>query len=53
MGHEIATKNDLHRLEEAANGSRKLANELNLLSFSFRAGGGLAVWHPKGSSIRS
>ena len=46
-------KEHLHRLEEAAKRDhRKLANELNLLSFPSELGGGLAVWHPKGSSIR-
>jgi threonyl-tRNA synthetase len=56
-GTAWATKSQLnehlHRLEEAAKRDhRKLANELNLLSFPSELGGGLAVWHPKGSAIR-
>lgn len=43
----------LHRLEEAAKRDhRKLANELDLLSFPSELGGGLAVWHPKGALVR-
>ncbi|MEM8745663.1 MAG: threonine--tRNA ligase [Actinomycetota bacterium] len=43
----------LHQLEEAAKRDhRKLATELDLLSFPSELGGGLAVWHPKGSIIR-
>ncbi|MDG1267954.1 MAG: threonine--tRNA ligase [Ilumatobacter sp.] len=43
----------LHQLEEAAKRDhRKLANELDLLSFPQELGGGLAVWHPKGAIIR-
>ncbi len=43
----------LHRLEEAAKRDhRKLANELDLLSFPSELGGGLAVWHAKGSIMR-
>ncbi len=43
----------LHRLEEAAKRDhRKLANELDLLSFPSELGGGLAVWHPRGAIIR-
>ena len=43
----------LHRLEEAAKRDhRKLANELDLLSFPSELGGGLAIWHPKGSIVR-
>ncbi len=43
----------LHRLEEAAKRDhRKLANELDLLSFPSELGGGLAIWHPKGSITR-
>ncbi len=46
-------KEHLHRLEEAAKRDhRKLANELDLLSFPSELGGGLAVWHPKGAIIR-
>jgi threonyl-tRNA synthetase len=43
----------LHQLEEAAKRDhRKLATELDLLSFPHELGGGLAVWHPKGAIIR-
>ncbi|MEO7398026.1 MAG: threonine--tRNA ligase [Ilumatobacteraceae bacterium] len=43
----------LHRLEEAdKRDHRKLATELDLLSFPPELGGGLAVWHPKGAIIR-
>ncbi|MEY2570688.1 MAG: threonyl-tRNA synthetase, partial [Acidimicrobiaceae bacterium] len=43
----------LHRLEEAAKRDhRKLATELDLLSFPEELGGGLAVWHPKGAIVR-
>jgi threonyl-tRNA synthetase len=43
----------LHRLEEAAKRDhRKLATELDLLSFPDEIGGGLAVWHPKGAIVR-
>ncbi|MCU1454411.1 MAG: threonyl-tRNA synthetase [Acidimicrobiales bacterium] len=43
----------LHRLEEAAKRDhRKLANELDLLSFPEELGGGLAVWHPRGAIVR-
>jgi threonyl-tRNA synthetase len=43
----------LHRLEEAEKRDhRKLAVELDLLSFPQELGGGLAVWHPKGGIIR-
>ena len=56
-GTAWATKKELkahlHRLEEAAKRDhRKLANELDLLSFPSELGGGLAVWHPKGAIIR-
>ena len=56
-GTAWATKKDLnahlHRLEEAAKRDhRKLANELDLISFPSELGGGLAVWHPKGAVIR-
>ncbi|MEL7156505.1 MAG: threonine--tRNA ligase [Actinomycetota bacterium] len=48
-----ALKGHLHRLEEAAKRDhRKLANELDLLSFPSELGGGLAVWHPKGAIVR-
>ena len=50
---EVALKEHLHRLEEAGKRDhRKLANELDLLSFPSELGGGLAVWHPKGAIIR-
>ena len=46
-------KEHIKRLEEAAKRDhRKLANELDLLSFPSELGGGLAVWHPKGSQVR-
>ncbi len=56
-GTAWATKADLddhlHRLEEAAKRDhRKLATELDLLSFPEEMGGGLAVWHPKGAIVR-
>ena len=50
---DAALKEHLHRLEEAAKRDhRKLANELDLLSFPSQLGGGLAVWHPKGAIAR-
>ncbi|CAN5441031.1 threonine--tRNA ligase [soil metagenome] len=43
----------LERLVEAEKRDhRKLAVELDLLSFPSELGGGLAVWHPKGATIR-
>ncbi|HIF67093.1 MAG TPA: threonine--tRNA ligase [Acidimicrobiia bacterium] len=46
-------KAHLERLEEAAKRDhRKLATELDLLSFPTELGGGLAVWHPKGATVR-
>jgi threonyl-tRNA synthetase len=43
----------LHRLEEAEKRDhRKLAAELDLLSFPEELGGGLVVWHPKGGIVR-
>jgi len=43
----------LHRLEEAAKRDhRKLAAELDLVSWPEELGPGLAVWHPKGALIR-
>ena len=48
-----ALKAHLHQLEEAAKRDhRKLATELDLLSFPSDLGGGLAVWHPKGATVR-
>ena len=48
-----ALKEHLTRLEEAEKRDhRKLAVELDLLSFPQLLGGGLAVWHPKGAIIR-
>lgn len=56
-GTAWATKKDLNahleQLEEAAKRDhRKLATELDLLSFPSELGGGLAVWHPKGAIVR-
>src|SRR6056297_453327 len=43
----------LHQLEEAAKRDhRKLATELDLLSFPSELGGGVAVWHPKRAIVR-
>jgi len=43
----------LHRLEEAAKRDhRKLAVELDLMSFPDELGAGLAIWHPKGAIVR-
>ena len=48
-----ALEQHLHQLEEAAKRDhRKLATELDLLSFPGELGGGLAVWHPKGETVR-
>jgi threonyl-tRNA synthetase len=48
-----ALKAHLEHLEEArARDHRKLAAELDLLSFPDELGGGLAVWHPKGAIVR-
>jgi threonyl-tRNA synthetase len=48
-----ALADHLHRLEEALKRDhRKLATELDLLSFPHELGGGLAVWHPKGAIVR-
>ncbi len=48
-----ALQEHLTRLEEAEKRDhRKLAVELDLLSFPHELGGGLAVWHPKGAIIR-
>jgi len=56
-GTAWASKKDIEaylvRLEEAAERDhRKLATELDLLSFPSELGGGLAVWHPKGAIVR-
>jgi threonyl-tRNA synthetase len=43
----------LHQLEEAEKRDhRRLASELDLLSFPSELGGGLAVWHPRGGIVR-
>jgi threonyl-tRNA synthetase len=43
----------LHQMEEAAKRDhRRLATDLDLLSFPEELGGGLAVWHPKGGIVR-
>ena len=43
----------LNRLEEAEKRDhRRLAVEMDLLSFPQELGGGLAVWHPKGGIVR-
>jgi threonyl-tRNA synthetase len=48
-----ALEDHLEHLEEAkARDHRKLATELDLLSFPDEIGGGLAVWHPKGAIVR-
>jgi len=50
---KAALDEHLHRLEEAEKRDhRKLAVELDLLSFPSEIGGGLAVWHPKGAIVR-
>ena len=50
---KAALDEHLHRLEEAEKRDhRKLATELDLLSFPHELGGGLAVWHPKGGIVR-
>ncbi len=46
-------KAHLVRLEEAEKRDhRRLARQLDLLSFPAELGGGLAVWHPKGAIVR-
>ena len=46
-------KAHLHRLAEAARRDhRRLARELDLLSWPEELGPGLAVWHPKGALVR-
>jgi threonyl-tRNA synthetase len=48
-----ALEEHLERLEQARERDhRKLAAELDLLSFPDELGGGLAVWHPKGGIVR-
>ena len=48
-----ALEEHLHRLAEAEKRDhRKLAVEMDLLSFPSELGGGLAVWHPKGAIVR-
>ena len=43
----------LHRLDEAEKRDhRRLARELDLLSWPTELGPGLAVWHPKGAAVR-
>jgi threonyl-tRNA synthetase len=50
---KAALDEHLHRLAEAEKRDhRKLAAELDLLSFPSELGGGLAVWHPKGGIVR-
>jgi threonyl-tRNA synthetase len=50
---KAALDEHLHRLEEAEKRDhRKLATELDLLSFPQELGGGLAVWHPRGATVR-
>jgi len=50
---KTALEEYLHRLEEAERRDhRRLAIELDLLSFPTELGGGLAVWHPKGAIVR-
>ncbi len=50
---KAALEEHLHRLAEAEKRDhRRLANELDLLSFPHELGGGLAVWHPKGAIVR-
>jgi threonyl-tRNA synthetase len=50
---KTALEEHLHRIEEAERRDhRRLAVELDLLSFPSELGGGLAVWHPKGAIVR-
>ncbi len=50
---KAALAEHLHQLEEAEKRDhRRLATELDLLSFPHELGGGLAVWHPKGAIVR-
>ena len=53
-GSEKELKAHLHRLKEAEKRDhRKLARDLDLLSWPDELGPGLAVWHPKGAVVRS
>ncbi len=48
-----ALEDHLHHLEEAeARDHRRLAADLDLLSFPSELGAGLALWHPKGAAVR-
>ena len=50
---KVALEEHLTQLEEAAKRDhRRLATELDLLSFPSEIGGGLAIWHPKGATVR-
>ena len=50
---KAALEEHLTRLAEAEKRDhRKLAVEMDLLSFPTELGGGLAVWHPKGAIVR-
>jgi len=50
---EAALKEHLHRLEEAERlTDRKLGAELDLFSFPDEIGSGLAVFHPRGGTVR-
>jgi len=50
---KAALEEHLHQLDEAAKRDhRRLATDLDLLSFPEELGGGLAVWHPKGGIVR-
>jgi threonyl-tRNA synthetase len=50
---EAALAAHLHQLEEAEKRDhRRLAIDLDLLSFPQEIGGGLAVWHPRGALAR-
>jgi threonyl-tRNA synthetase len=50
---EAALKAHLEQLVEAEKRDhRRLVTELDLISFPSELGGGLAVWHPKGATVR-
>ena len=50
---KIELEEHLHRVAEAEKRDhRRLAVEQDLLSFPTELGGGLAVWHPKGATVR-